>query len=416
MRLHIHSKSKILLKGISHIQYNLSLTEESLNRLNSIYKFFNEEKQPLINVEESIIKKRKTNFLQYFIDNKQQLIESDKKIFGELSNYKTREDILKWLLYNQTNFAIDDYFKLDRGDRLLNKMMYSNPFIPINVISYLENNDLIFRYCKYGNIELYCYEKEKILNFSEIIKICLILQKLTKRENRKITIVMGMTNFEKKIYENLETFIPIVINSGSSYRKKYINMWRYEEFYKVLIHELIHFLEIDIQYIIDANQIKSYLMQIFNIDGVCSPSEIYTESLAIIFHSIYICSKAHNFSLINTILENEIKFSLLQSKKILNHIYTDIDNLSISQQTDVLSYFFIKTAVILNLNEFILFLQEDFDFNRRTQEFIELIKVFKEKLNILTEMNLDSIYSKIKSKKELDIIKKTLRMSCLQIE
>ena len=53
------------------------------------------------------------------------------------------------------------------------------------------------------------------------------------------------SNFKKDMRGDGKILTPINVNSGSTLRKQYINLWRHEELEKVLIHELIHYYNID---------------------------------------------------------------------------------------------------------------------------------------------------------------------------
>jgi hypothetical protein len=245
---------------------------------------------------------------------------------------------------------------------------------------------------------------------------------LTGKVNKKLVLVFGMTDYKKKIhdYDDYKDFVnsniifkPIYINSGSSYRGKYINMWRKEEFYKVLIHELIHFLEIDIKFIQDSKKIEDYLRTKINLTGYCNPSEIYTESLAVILNTIYICSKLKYINF-NKMLNKEVRFSLLQVIKLLEMTKSNPDKIKISQTTDICSYFIFKTVLLLDIDNFIKFVRPNLDFDSRPEEFIKLLESnFPKFINELKKIQKDNLIDLIKKKKSLLL---SMRMTLLEIK
>ena len=64
-------------------------------------------------------------------------------------------------------------------------------------------------------------------------------------------------------------------------------IWRKEEFYKVLIHELTHYFGVDF-YITDNiyKKLEKHFGELINILGVDRINESYTETIALTIHSI----------------------------------------------------------------------------------------------------------------------------------
>jgi hypothetical protein len=145
-----------------------------------------------------------------------------------------------------------------------------------------------------------------------------------------------------------------------------IVIFREEEIEKVLLHELVHATKHD-RSLKNPDSIDNDVKCIFNISKSTQINfgETYTETVALIINSIFnsILQKIP----IEIIIKNEIKFSIIQCSKIMNFYgITNINKFFCDdccfiksektkwiEKTSVLSYFFLKTANILNLDYFI---------------------------------------------------------------
>ena len=166
------------------------------------------------------------------------------------------------------------------------------------------------------------------------------------------------------------------INSGLTimYDIPEITIFRKEELGKVAIHESIHASGLDIKIPTDVNNIVSRFFNI-NPNNNFNIFEAYTEVLTIITNCM-ICSyeitTKNNTTIVDRyalhrLLHYELKFNLIQTAKILNYYkFTDIKEFLIrydglnkfKQNTSVFSYFFIKTALLFNLDGFLKFLKK----------------------------------------------------------
>lgn len=255
------------------------------------------------------------------------------------------------------------------------------------------------------------------INLKHIGNLISIMRHLSKKTN-KLEINIWNTNFKKELPHQCSQLQPIHINSGSTLPGEYIHLWRHEELYKVLIHEMIHTFFLDFR---DTGIIHDYIKSNYNIstDSPVYIWESYTELLAVIIHSIYI-SKSIDHAI--NIISVETYFNYLQCAKLLNHFKCDnLNDLQnnkciLSYKTDVFSYFFIKTSLLHSLNDTIQFMiDHNIDlvkFNQKSlQIFLDLIsttiinKKFKSHLN-----NYIALLPSITDRK----LKKTLRMTCIE--
>ena len=186
---------------------------------------------------------------------------------------------------------------------------------------------------------------------------------------------------------------PNNVNSGLSIPDiRHIKIWRKEELNKVLTHELIHTYKLD-KAIYNTNEVNDYIRTILNISpsNEINVNEAYTEGLTTILNTIFIMIDDKINNNINTqsqykkyksILNTELDFSINQTAKILHYNgFNNINELFIKpvknikninninninnnhkkhkwkQNSNVLSYYLIKTALLNNLNDFIKFLK-----------------------------------------------------------
>jgi hypothetical protein len=314
----------------------------------------------------------------------------------------------------------------DVNRKPLHDMLYFNPFIPINVQHNAEYNELIYKKYILNNgsiINIYSNKKSHNINIDLIIKIFDIFYKITNKKN-KIYLTIYLSNIKKKIYEydyqhHHKLLKPININSGSTMKNINISLWRYEEIYKVLIHELIHYFSVDFGFETDGyNKAEEHIQKIININGEDRLFESYTETMANIIH----CCLLEKITQINItkLLELEISFSLLQIGKILNYYgmesYRDIFNKSknkINQSTSVLSYFIIKGSLLFKLDEFIDFTKENIIFGEKLDDYLDLINNTIYDIRYIE--HIDYFINTINNCKN-EFIKNTLRMTCIQIK
>ena len=151
---------------------------------------------------------------------------------------------------------------------------------------------------------------------------------------------------------------PINVNSGSTLPGEYVNIWRVEEFEKVLIHEIQHYYGCDF-HSSDPNYylIKNVIEKHFDIDGDDKVNESYNEALAHIIAMVYF-SKIHKIQL-QDVYHHELYFLIFQTAKIIEYFdgkkyelvfRSEKGHIIINQRTSVLSYYLIKTLFMFYIN------------------------------------------------------------------
>lgn len=187
-----------------------------------------------------------------------------------------------------------------------------------------------------------------------------------KKCNSNINVNLYLTN-PKKILPNspVEILDKININTGATYRCKEnsnIVVYRKEEWFKVLIHESMHYLGLDFN-----SENNPMLYDIFPLNGQTTMDlgEVYSETWArilnIYFTSFKITNSYLDFNKLSSdLLYIERIFSCFQCVKVLKFMGLEYDNIikkndpvSISkrrlykEKTNVFSYY-ILTAILMN--------------------------------------------------------------------
>ena len=137
---------------------------------------------------------------------------------------------------------------------MLHNVLHDNSFVGLDTIHYSEITDLQHILIENDDtmINIYAdisYDKDKLNNnIKNILNIIAIMHKINKEiiksKQNKLNLNILLGKQKKYIYET-DIMTPININSGSSLRGEFVNIWREEELEKVLFHELLHFYECD---------------------------------------------------------------------------------------------------------------------------------------------------------------------------
>jgi len=233
----------------------------------------------------------------------------------------------------------------------LHNMFYDNYFMPLDVIYCGEINDLDYDFYSGDGIDIsiYSIDGDKP-DVKLILKIINFFRRLKQKMNKKLDLIIFYCNQKKYFPKNKgDTITPENINSGCSFTNNYIYLWRKEEFYKVLIHELIHYFHLDF-HDKDPNDLNDSFTNMIKVQGRDVINEAYTEFLAVLLNCIVIGSISNNTKTrsITQLIESEILFTHLQIAKIINHFDANsLENLVIIQNTSLASYVIVK-GILLN--------------------------------------------------------------------
>ena len=322
------------------------------------------------------------------------------KFINLVKNDRT-DDLKCWMSKNGKHIMRDVNnlaYNNSLPDHLFNKYLdldMLNEFVDMEIIDFLLR-DLNYKNTykvRYNNliINLDIISKTKIVSFSiinRLINIIIILgQYKSKTKSITINVDIYLTDFKKKLNNRSNSLGCREINSGYTTPGHKLCIFRKEELYKVLIHELIHYLKLALVRHVEFPDYYKY----FNIpqNTEIRLNEAYTEIFAVIFNTM-INTKGE--SELISVLNRELKFSLYQCAKILDYykfgtalefFKRNDGNTKFNQQTSVFSYFIVKTLILFNLDIFLGFYEKidhtnfkDFVIGLVSLEFINTLEKF----------------------------------------
>lgn len=360
------------------------------------------------------------------------LIQNKHSDIGVFLNHHSQPiyQVLGNLIWNR-KLPLNILQQLDKYDSLI----YGH-FTPLSVQMDIEKHNLtknIYQIIYQGktiNLTTFTIKDRKINSkkWDTIIKRLVMMIMLS--DMKEINIDLYFIKQEKKLGKNVSLLGPNEINSGvtSWGNVTKVAIFREEELNKLIIHELIHYCELDFHSVnfpyIDRYNINPKNKIILN--------ESYTEIMANIINCIccsYEYQHRENKALFELYLTYEIKYSLYQCAKILsiygyknyqefNKSYDGLNKFK--QQTSVFSYFFAKTALLNNLEDFSHFLTKyikgiQISHSIAAKEVYSNL-VHKSLQNITFRDAINSMMKESlkKSGKISPKIKNTLRMTCIE--
>jgi len=359
------------------------------------------------------------SFIKYYLNNS-----------TEIDYIQIRSDI-------QTESELVELYKIifeqNNSRKTLHDILYSNPFVGLDVTHYAETTEL--QHIKIDSdfylIDLYLdntFSNSIEIQILKIITILTIMKKiadefnLPKKDN-KVNIRIILSRQKKILFSNYNILGPINVNSGSTLPGEYVNIWRFEEFEKVMIHELQHFYGCDF-HSSDSNYylIENVINNNFDIEGDDNVNESYNEVMAHIISMIFF-SKVNKLKLEN-IYHSELYFLLFQTAKIIdffsgeNYISifkTSSKHIKFNQRTSVLSYYLIKTLFMFYISYTTQFISK-ISMKCNDKNSMELLSKF---LKIIIEDKqihryIDPLIKMIKKNKSDKFIYKTMRMTGIE--
>tara|TARA_Y100000389_G_scaffold190005_3_gene214413 strand:- start:3670 stop:5034 length:1365 start_codon:yes stop_codon:yes gene_type:complete len=400
----------------------LNLTNDSTRLINQLLDFYSKN-----NVDFKLPNSRKD------IEDFSKFLYSTIKYYDTMIISRNRLSIKKMVLNKKQSLSL---YKENRSNYFTN-----NRYIPYSIIEYIDNNleslkiyhyNIINRILDYKynlNVYFVTFKDSKIstkvldctINF--IVLAFNILNTLTSnnnnncsKDNTNIFIYLtpvkrvidsdNITNNHKHVLDEKHA------NGGFCYgciKKQNIVIYRREDFYKTLIHELVHNFAIDEPLInnISSDESRKFVKSIFNIDIVSSDdkfnyaiNESYTEFWACVLHTaIFSYRNSTRYNDFNTnfynFLQLEIAHSIVQVQKILTlnnlhynkMIYHRTNNNITSnyyrENTHVFSYYVLKTLLLYNYCAIIT--RGDFFSSKFTSN-----NTFNKKINIIFNLkNID---------------------------
>ena len=184
--------------------------------------------------------------------------------------------------------------------------------------------------------------KSILLRIKFIIWFIEYLKHKTLNTNKQLKIYLVLSNLKKEFPINKEIIGIKNVNTGyTDFRKNIIFIWRYEEFEKVLLHEIIHYFDMDSR--------DHHVNKIVDIhaNGPHSYYEAITDVWGIYYHLIYLSLITKKS--IKILLSLELSFIRNQAM-ILNEYmelgnWKDQPNKLIKQKTAAFSYYILKYLI-----------------------------------------------------------------------
>jgi hypothetical protein len=224
---------------------------------------------------------------------------------------------------------------------------------------------------EYDIIKLHIYyNKDDDINITHLIKIikrCYTIIKIY--DIKKIINIYVLMSDKKRYFPNKKNILIDCnnINGGfTNINGNKIFILRKEEYSKVILHELLHHVNILNNYDWDDNNINK-LKEHFKIskNTLLAPNEAITEIWATIYLILFI-NYEYNIPY-KMIINYEINRSLYLSYKLLKYQGNNLWN----EKTNAYCYILFKTILLNNLNKLLLKYTYPYDINYLTKFFID---------------------------------------------
>ena len=273
------------------------------------------------------------------------------RIPSYLKNIMNLPDIFKSIYSSFVSIKIQQVIEKDFHNICIYQFHHPQKDIPISIRLILINSD---------SSSYYNYAKN-------LIRYILVLLEYSKCYKTDIEVKIFLTKEKKHISPEYKCLGINEVNSGSTYRGdcSSIVVWRKEEAFKVILHELCHCLSFDFEL---PDNILKKIIKLFSIpdNTEIRPYEAYVETWGEI---IYFSILAKDLKLdINQLLKKEVIFSCYQAAKILKHFgfkewgefykSNTRDSKDYCQKSSILSYYIIQASFMFNLELFLQWCQQ----------------------------------------------------------
>lgn len=395
--------------------------------------------QDNIRLDYSVVLNSTTNNILYNMYNDiKNSIDKIKSIF---------DDRVKLIISNE-KFVIDN--NLDNALRSI--------YVSKRISNYIFNTDsksikYIFHDNKEYRINFIVYNKTIDSDYLEYLNMCAInifsiihfLEKSRKLSCKTdiLEIYIFFTPFKKELPQQNDYVIgPENVNSGLTLPCRDITqviVYRKEEFMKVIIHELIHSMAIDLTH--TNSDYKNRLDKFFNIESTYNLNETYTELWALIINILFFVGFTIDnhideigiIQVINDCIRIETKFSIIQVIKILNFMSLSLKDLTVrdknsrfKENTHVFGYYIMKYLLLYDLNKFInvcnykssniLTISSDKQHivKYKIEKFINIIiKLMENQQFIIKFSKIENWFDSVNNKN--NILFNTMRMTCIEL-
>lgn len=283
-----------------------------------------------------------------------------KNIVNKIINKPLKLDITKF----NYNYNSND-------GKYIKSLLDDSIFIGKSIKEFIKNNYNQYYLIKFDNNIIYYFMNKDDKEYKikrEVENICNIIysiKKLFKKENSKQKLYYFPTPLKKSFNNKTKILGVTECNTGFSYLYNLgksvecshdngdIFIFRREEVYKVLIHELIHASYRDQELILNNNnKLNNHIC----IKNKVLLNEAYTETLATLLNILYInCWKNGSEENLKMMFNDEMKFSFYMMNKIL--VFNKVNKINdiikkercdtvIQQNTNLFSYYIAKPLLL----------------------------------------------------------------------
>lgn len=300
-----------------------------------------------------------------------------------------------------------------------------------------------------------------IEKFNEYVKrilvwLYMIHDESSKKCSKTLTLFLYMSSLKKEFPKTeLETLNETHVNTGFTYTcpvNSEIVIYRKEEWFKVFMHESFHNFALDFSEM-NNDECKSRILNLFPVKSDVNLYESYAETWASIMNAIFCAyylqkeenTFSHFLSNYDYFIHFERTFAMFQMVKVLAFMNLQYKNLyenntvskmlretMYKEETNVLSYYVIKTILLENSDEFLYWCKENnyslMDFKKtqtNLQKFCELVeKNYKTKdllddvetmQKFLKKLKKDVRNTKKEKNPEMDFFLSNTRMSICEL-
>ena len=285
--------------------------------------------------------------LKFFMEKR------SKAIFPKLK--KMRSDINNYIKNNEIKFKIEDYIIPEKKLLKLTDTQWVYKEVLNSIEDLKANYKISWSYKKFNHCIIiksteskFKYFKERLDTLLHIINYIYDLKKT--EEEREINMYLLLSPL-KKIIEKDEIISPKNINSGyTDFITNEIFIWREEEFEKVIFHELIHYMDLDVRNMTFDDEDIPII-----INGPKSYYEAFTDLQGILYYLVYVSIITGKS--VNSLFQIEYEFIKNQANN-LNNIFK-LDNWNnkenskktIKQSSPAFTYYIIKYLIIKKIVE-----------------------------------------------------------------
>ena len=287
-----------------------------------------------------------------------------------------RSLVSNFIKNNKVNFKIEDY---EISNNKINKLA-DTQWVYKELLNSLDNLDSNYKitwlHKNITNCIFIKSTKDKFNCFKQRLDILLpmlnyLMEMCKAPEERKIQMYLILSHLKKELIED-EIVSPKHINSGyTDFISNEIFIWREEEFEKVIFHEMIHYMDLDVRNMSFEDTDLPIIIK-----GPKSYYEAFTDIQGIMYYLIYISILTGKS--VNSLFQIEYQFIKNQANK-LNDIFNlddwnneiSIDSKkSLNQNSPAFTYYIIKYLIIKKIVE-----EDNFDLINKPKELIK--EIFK---------------------------------------